>query len=257
MFTLAVLIVGSISTLAAEESESITHKIDITTQTESKLVKESMTLLGQRLGRYVNISFWIPEGAENINILFDNSQGPAPVINGRIYTYNISSLGKLVNKSLLVDLSYTISKDTLVFQKTLIRDTNSIIVTFDAQQEIYSASNLKSDSSFTIRLYKPSGLPMDWFTVIIILLLIVLLAVFTSYMFKKQKKAKTISADGVESEELLITKKTLLMEILKDIEKKHRAEKISDDTYHKLKNRYKNEAVDAMKKLEDMNSKVK
>jgi len=47
------------------------------------------------------------------------------------------------------------------------------------------------------------------------------------------------------------------MEILKDIEKQHRAKQISDDTYHKLKEQYKHEAVDAMKKLEDVKSKVK
>ena len=42
------------------------------------------------------------------------------------------------------------------------------------------------------------------------------------------------------------------MSLLKDIEKQHRANQISDDTYHKLKDRYKQEAVEAMKKLEDM-----
>jgi hypothetical protein len=60
-----------------------------------------------------------------------------------------------------------------------------------------------------------------------------------------------------ESEELLSTKKSLLMTILKDIEKQHRAKQISDDTYHKLKEQYKQEAVNAMKKLEDIGSKVK
>ena len=47
------------------------------------------------------------------------------------------------------------------------------------------------------------------------------------------------------------------MEVLKDIEKQHRAKKISDDTYHKLKDQYKQDAVETMKQLEDMSSKVK
>jgi len=58
-----------------------------------------------------------------------------------------------------------------------------------------------------------------------------------------------------ESEELLNTKKMLLMSFLKDIEKQHRSKQISDDTYHKLKERYKQEAVEAMKQLEDLKSK--
>ena len=47
------------------------------------------------------------------------------------------------------------------------------------------------------------------------------------------------------------------MEVLKDIEKQHRAKKISDDTYNKLKDQYKQDAVEAMKQLEDIKSKVK
>ena len=47
------------------------------------------------------------------------------------------------------------------------------------------------------------------------------------------------------------------MQLLKDIEKRHRAKKISDDTYHKLKDHYKNEAVETMKKMEDIKSEVK
>ena len=73
-------------------------------------------------------------------------------------------------------------------------------------------------------------------------------------MKKQRTKAKK---SIVESEETLNTKKALLLSLLKDIEKKHRAKGISDDTYHKLKERYKQEAVDAMKQLEDMKSKVK
>ena len=72
---------------------------------------------------------------------------------------------------------------------------------------------------------------------------------------KKQQSPKT-KETAAASEELLTTKKELLMSLLKDIEKKHRAKGISDDTYHKLKERYKQEAVEAMKQLEDMKSKV-
>jgi len=64
-----------------------------------------------------------------------------------------------------------------------------------------------------------------------------------------QKPSKSRTRIG-DSEELLTTKKALLMEVLKDIEKKHRAKQISDDTYHKLRDQYKQEAVETMKQLE-------
>ena len=51
---------------------------------------------------------------------------------------------------------------------------------------------------------------------------------------------------------MLNTKKALLLSLLKDIEKQHRSEDISDDTYNKLKEEYKSQAVDVMKKLEDI-----
>jgi hypothetical protein len=84
---------------------------------------------------------------------------------------------------------------------------------------------------------------------------VILVIVLSIFSFKKQK-IKVVES-GIESEEVLKTKKTLLMSILKDIEKQHRAKQISDDTYHKLKELYKQQAVEAMKKLEESTSKVK
>ena len=46
------------------------------------------------------------------------------------------------------------------------------------------------------------------------------------------------------------------MSILKDIEKQHRSKQISDDTHHKLKEYYKQQAVEIMRKLEDKESEV-
>jgi hypothetical protein len=47
------------------------------------------------------------------------------------------------------------------------------------------------------------------------------------------------------------------MSLLKDLEKQHRAKKIHDDTYHKLKDHYKQQTVETMKKIEDIESKIK
>ena len=141
------------------------------------------------------------------------------------------------------------------FTKKVVRTTDSISVIFD-NEEIYTATNLAPNTSFNLQLYEPIEPTLNLYTTISIILLVILLIVLATYAFRKQKSAKIKEIAG-ESEELLNTKKTLLMSLLKDIEKQHRAKQISDDTYHKLKERYKQEAVEAMKKLEDIESKVK
>ena len=97
-------------------------------------------------------------------------------------------------------------------------------------------------------------MPIIYIAAIVVLLLLVIIIGAASFRTKKPVKSKRIV---VGSEEMLNTKKILLMQLLKELEKKHRAKQISDDTYHKLKEQYKSETVDAMKKLEDMGSKVK
>jgi len=56
---------------------------------------------------------------------------------------------------------------------------------------------------------------------------------------------------GFRVKEAGVTLINLLLSILKDIEKKHRSKDISDETYHKLKDEYKQQAVEVMKKIED------
>jgi hypothetical protein len=56
----------------------------------------------------------------------------------------------------------------------------------------------------------------------------------------------------MESEELLTLRKTILLNALKDVEKQHRAKTVSDDTYNKLKDELKQQAVGVMKQLDDI-----
>jgi uncharacterized metal-binding protein len=81
-------------------------------------------------------------------------------------------------------------------------------------------------------------------------LIVIIVLALLLLLFKKQrsKTKKTIA----ESEETLTTKKTLLLSLLKDLEKQYRAQSISDETYNKIKDEYKQQAVDALKKLDDL-----
>ena len=147
----------------------------------------------------------------------------------------------------------------------MINDINVLQITFDGT-EIYTGNILTTGGFLKVALQKEpepqtitetkteEAIPI-WIYVIIIVLIIFLLVSFMRPA-KKQTSPK-IKETAAISEELLTTKKALLMSLLKDIEKQHRAKEISDDTYHKLKDRYKQEAVEAMKQLEDMKSKIK
>ena len=243
------------SNVYAQSVNAETHIITISTEGDSLSVSETLTILGTSGDTYDNITFWICSGAENVNILINSDEPDEINISENEYTCDISTFAIPTNTTMDVTILYTLGENIEEFTKTVIHTTNSLSVTFDGN-EIYTAENLAEGSSFTLELYKPTEAPLSWYIIIFIALLIILLIVTTLYAFRKQRSTIVKSVAG-ESEELLNTKKTLLMSLLKDVEKQHRSNQISDDTYNKLKEEYKQQAVDAMKKLEDLSSEVK
>jgi hypothetical protein len=176
--------------------------------------------------------------------------------NNNVYYYNISSANVTKDTQITVTLTYKLPEKTEDFQKRLLFNNTAQLSVKWNDEEIYSAKDLRTNSYFDLTLYEVAESPLTWYIIGFIVLLIILLGVTTVYSFKKQKSTKKKDmASG--SEEFLSTKKTLLMELLKDLEKQHRAKKISDDTYNKIKEQYKQEAVDTMKKLENFKSEVK
>ena len=186
------------------------------------------------------------------------------MVDDNTYSINISALLPLEGETLTIEISYELNKDTNKFEKTLLHDISFLKITFDGT-ELYTGNGLTTGNTINIALQKaPTAQTITetetietiptWIYIVIVVLIVLLLASFIRPS-KKQKSPK-IKETAAASEELLATKKTLLMSLLKDIEKRHRSKYISDDTYHKLKERYKEEAVEAMKQLEDMKSKT-
>ena len=259
--TLAIAIVVLITVLAfltqiayANEINVDDHQIQIKTTDDKISIKETIKIQGVSNDYYETIVFWIQNGAKNIKININNTQATYAVSNNE-YTCNISSMKIKQNNLITAVLTYNLEKqDENFFEKQIIRNTTKISITIDGEDKLTAEDTIKG-SSFTFRIDEiTEENQITLYLAILITLLIILLAVSMTYKSKKQKVTKTKGTPGA-SEELLTTKKTLLMTLLKDIEKQHRANKISDDTYHKLKERYKHEAVEAMKKLEDMKSK--
>jgi hypothetical protein len=227
-----------------------THNIVISTADNTLEVAETLTIHGESNQTYDNIKFWVQNEAQKINVIIGPNGVSSTPIGNNTYICDISSYKIQMDSTIQIEISYTLGKDTKNFKKTIISNTTSISVEFD-KNNLYNGENLLAGASFSLLLYKPTETPISWYIIISISLLIILLVVSTAYLFRKQKLSKVKEIAG-ESEELLNTKKLLLMSILKDIEKQHRAKQISDDTYNKLKDIYKQQAVETMKKLEDI-----
>jgi hypothetical protein len=233
-----------------ENLKADTHNIVISTGDNSLAVAETLTIHGNSNQTYSIIKFWVQNDAQNINIIISNNPVSHTPLGNNTYACDISSFNIQMDSNIQIKISYTLSKDVKNFKKTIIRNTSSLSVEFD-KNNLYNGENFLAGASFSLLLYKPTETPISWYIIISISLLIILVVVSTAYLFRKQKLSKVKEIAG-ESEELLNTKKLLLMSILKDIEKQHRAKQISDDTYNKLKDIYKQQAVETMKKLEDM-----
>ena len=252
---LIVLIIGMITTqcliaVASEENvNTITQKITITAKDNYLSVIEELTVQGDSNESLDEITVWIQNGADNIEILINSNPPDSISHNDSEYICNISSLGIIKEDSNQIYISYELAKNA-IFSKKIVRPTNSISVKFE-DDEILTGTNLAVGTIINLELYESTEAPLNWFIAILTILLLILIVVLALYLLKNRRTVKTKESVS-DSEELLNTKKTLLMSLLKDIEKQHRANQISDDTYHKLKERYKQEAVEAMKKLEDM-----
>jgi len=250
---IGIVLTTTISTVLAYDKNINTNLNEIKISTENNIlsVKESLTIQGTSNETYTNIKFWIMDNAQNIDFLFSGSKiTPIPSGNNE-YTFNISSFNINKSSSIKLIISYNLDQNDEEFKKMVIHNTTKISVEFD-NNIIYKGENLSSGNYFNLQLYKPTEAPISIYIIIFIILLIVFLIVSTFYAYRKQKSLK-IRDISSESEELLNAKKTLLMSILKDIEKQHRSKQISDDTYHKLKEQYKQQAVETMRILENIN----
>lgn len=254
MFTLGCTILVS-----GEDIKLKTVNIEITTDEDYISFVEIYTLDATS---DETLTFWIQKTPINLNIFIDGADvdyyTTLPIKDNR-YFCNISEFD--ITTDTIIQVSYSLNTETNKFEKELQYNTTTLSIIFDGL-EIYTASNLNTGSTLNVALQKPiqgqtitvEDVPTWYFAILIILIVVILILLLRPSKKEKQIKIRD-TASG--SEELLSTKKALLMELLKDIEKKHRSKEISDETYHKLKDRYKQEAVEAMKQLEDMKSKVK
>lgn len=244
-------------------SNATSHNIIIKEEDNLLKITETIDLLDDSDEKYESIYFWIDSNKQDI-MFYVNSQEFEEYnsINDNLYELNISSLNISKNENLEIQINYNLPISTEQYEKTVQYDTDSFKITYKDTQ-IYSATNIRQGAFLSITLTEekteilsePADTSLYLYIIIILIILIIVLLLFRKKSSKKTVTHKTDSK--TYSEELLNTKKTLLMQILKEIEKKHRAKQISDETYNKLKDRFKSEAVESMKQLDDIKSKIK
>ena len=249
--SLALIIIGSAILVNGQDID-----IQINSDENSILVTENISV---DLIDEDNLRFFIQTGATDISISVNGNSFDYTNQGNNIYKSNLSTIDP---NATTIQISYKLSKDTKQFEKDILNNLSSLEINFNDEQ-LFDATNLKVGNEIKLSLIeketKTVETPVEtipvWIYLIIVVLFIVIIILFVRSPNKQKEKTKSESIGG--SKELLETKKALLMTILKDIEKQYRAKKISENTYHKLKDHYKNDAVITMKNLEELKSKVK
>jgi len=204
-----------------------------------------------------SLQFWIQQNIQEAVKIIELQSGKEliPLITGNIRTCNLSAanLSMSPNGSMNLQVTYYLPTNTQNFIKTLLYDTTFFSVTYQ-NHDLFQGEHMLYDSeannAIKIRLYNPTEAPLNITTIVIIFVVVIILLALLLLLLKRQRsKAKKTIA---ESEETLTTKKTLLLSLLKDLEKQYRGHSISDESYSKIKDEYKQHAVDAMKKLDDL-----
>jgi hypothetical protein len=247
--------------VSADDSGIIVDQQQVTISIASKglQVDEIITVTNNGFDNTTYLRFWIQQNAQDTNII-EKQSGTAftPLITGNIRTCNLSASNLTIGKgkSMTLELTYFLSTTEQNFVQNLLYDTTLFTVIYkdgDTELNLFQGEHLLANSEtnkLLVRLYRPTEAPLN-ITVLIIVFVVVLIVIASLLFFLRKQRTKTKKA-VVESEETLTTKKSLLLSLLKDLEKQYRAQTISDETYTKLKEEYKTQAVDAMKKLNDL-----
>ncbi|MEF8847901.1 MAG: hypothetical protein V5A68_02060 [Candidatus Thermoplasmatota archaeon] len=255
------LVFSAVCTIAqkTKDVQSVNkHEININDAEGKFSVEESLNFKSKEEMNesYNSLTFWLPNEAKESYFIVNGNEVEDTEKTGNLFNVNISGLNVSKAEELKVTISYSLDREKVVFEKNITYNTSSLTVFFN-DEKIFSSMNVKNNSFFSLKLYKPSERPLSWYTILAFSLLIVVLIVATFYSFRKGKSSSKINYDRSGSKEYLNLKKSLLTSLLKEVEKKHRSDKISDDTYHKLKDQYKTEAISVMKRLEEIESEGK
>jgi hypothetical protein len=233
------------------------HIVTISLANAGLQVDETFKVTNKGNQNVTSVRFWIQQSSQGTVRITEKQSGTelVPLITGNIQTCNLSAVNLTIapESFLTIQVTYYLPTNEQYFEKTLLYDTTFFSVTYgdrDLFKGEYLIYGSDVNNAIRIRLYQPSEAPLSITMIIIVFVVVIIVLAALLFLLKKQRsKAKKTVA---ESEETLTTKKTLLLSLLKDLEKQNRAQSISNETYTKIKDEYKQQAVDVMKKLDDL-----
>jgi len=217
---------------------------------EGNSVEEQLSLSNTGLVNSTSLSFWVMQDVQSVEILIDGVSVDF-FVEGNLRVVNLSSknLSFAPGESVSVLLSYDLPSGADSFEKRFQFPIQSYEVEYNGRILCF-AESLIAGQMIDIQLSTLTPATSDSTYLIIIGALIVLLVILVVLLLRKRKTVERREVES-ESSEVLKTKKELLVSLLKDLEKKHRAQDISDTTYNKVKSNFKQQAVNVMKKLDE------
>ena len=227
------------------------------TVADNKLhVIETITATNNGAENVTLLQFWIQSDANQDLTITATSTGTqlSYFPNGNIRECNLTEKHIAIppKSSLDITITYTLPSSATRFIKDFLYNTSYASVSYNTQP-LFSGKNIIQAThpyEIMVQLYNPSEAPLGLTTLIIIFLVVVIIITLLLLLLRRQRRKKRVGT--VDTQETLATKKDLLLELLKELEKRYRSKTISDETYTKLKEEYKGQAVDSMRRLEDI-----
>jgi len=242
--------------VSADDMTENTHSITITSLDEKFSVSESISVQFNDLELLDFFDVYISSTATDIRITIQNHLISYEQLS-ETYRCNLTSID-LTNITIMnVEISYALPIESSEFQTMSLRNITKLLVQFNGENLI-TLNSITSGLlvSLPLLVSQDETSLFNIYIIILIVLLVVVIAVSILFIIKRKQPVQ-IRSRPMESEEILQTEYALLKEMLKQIEKNYRAQKIADETYHKLKSYYKQQAVETMSALESIGSKIK
>jgi hypothetical protein len=256
--TIGVVILAVFGLFSVSASGIIENSHTITIRSMDEKINVSETSLVQFDGEISLLSFydvWIPSDATGIRIVIEDHLMQYEKIDENTYRCDLSTMNNSNLTTIGVDVSYALPYATNKFSTMFLRNVSKVDIFFN-DMSIGSLASLNSGTVFSHPLsITEESSQFNMVIIILMGLVIIVIVVSVLYVIKKRKPSQARDR-FLESEEVLKTEYELLKEMLKQIEKYHRSEKIADETYHKLKEHYKQYAIEAMAALEKIGSKI-
>ncbi len=259
IFLAALMLIVLCPSMSADDAGIVVDQEIVTISLANKglQVDHAIKVTNTGTENVTSLRFWIQQNIQDSVTITELQSGKEliPLITGNIRTCNLSAANLSISPgaSLNLQVTYYLPSNEQNFVKTLLYDTTLFIVTYD-DQSLFRGEHLLYGSdvnnAIQVRLYKPTEAPLN-ITVIFIVFIVVIMILAVLLLLLKRQRSKSKKAVA-ESEETLTTKKALLLSLLKDLEKQYRAQSVSDETYTKIKDEYKQQAVHVMKKLDDL-----